>query len=75
MGREIVSDMSKILIWKQFTTNNGNLFRQWNCFWYVKDTNLKAIHNQQRVYLPKWEIVSDMSKILIWKQFTTVAIV
>ena len=40
-----VSDMSKILIWKQFTTLRDNANKYKGCFRYVKDTNLKAIHN------------------------------
>ena len=44
-----------------------------NCFRYVKDTNLKANHNYLHI-LKIWAItVSDMSKIQIWKQITTLS--
>ena len=93
----VVSDMSKIQIWKQFTTggawecgraglflicqrykfeSNSQLVTSNRneavcCFWYVKDTNLKAIHNYYYDYGLLKSVVSDMSKIQIWKQFTT----
>ena len=88
--------MSKILIWKQFTTTIVSSLRGWNCSHYVKDTHLKAIHNNQltksltAILFPlcqrysfesnsqhniacatQFSIVPTMSKILIWKQFTT----
>ena len=120
----IVPTMSKILIWKQFTTGDGKahnaielfplcqrysfesnsqqksvtMYFDKDCSHYVKDTHLKAIHNfgcafnkssklfplcqrysfesnSQRFYrfCETLLIVPTMSKILIWKQFTTVA--
>ena len=44
-----------------------------SCFWYVKDTILKAIHNKSCIFALKVEAVSDMSKIQFWKQFTTLS--
>ena len=67
----IVSDTSKIQIWNQFTTYIHLLFHRHYCFWYVKDTNLKPIHNIWRKYSIICGIVSDTSKIQIWNQFTT----
>ena len=42
-----------------------------SCYWYVKDTILKAIHNSSSVSIGKLLVVTDMSKIQFWKQFTT----
>ena len=67
----IVSDTSKIQIWNQFTTGITLLYCFINCFWYVKDTNLKPIHNRQEKTRNIALIVSDTSKIQIWNQFTT----
>ena len=94
----VVTDMSKIQFWKQFTTllialipfsrcywyvkdtilkaihNFVNL--TWkvdsSCYWYVKDTILKAIHNVRTAFGRSFYVVTDMSKIQFWKQFTTI---
>ena len=42
------------------------------CFRYVKDTNLKANHNQGARIVSEHRIVFDTSKIQIWKQITTI---
>ena len=42
------------------------------CFRYFKDTILKAIHNYQECIYPHGKDVSDISKIQIYKRFTTV---
>ena len=63
--------MSKIQFWKQFTTS-WCLWRWVQCcYWYVKDTILKAIHNLPKLQVRKTLVVTDMSKIQFWKQFTT----
>ena len=63
---------TKILIWKQITTG---LLRRWRlaccCIWY-KDTNLKANHNFQCLWIMRLKVVVYGTKILIWKQITTV---
>ena len=48
--------------------------RHWphyGCYWYVKDTILKAIHNEFGGMVLRLWVVTDMSKIQFWKQFTT----
>ena len=67
--------MSKIQFWKQFTTNAFLAFSLKGCYWYVKDTILKAIHNHSKIVLHLVMVVTDMSKIQFWKQFTTVGFV
>ena len=93
----VVSDISKIQKWKQFTTEpimSRNLFtlfpifqRYKNesnsqrervisissicCFRYFKDTKMKAIHNLRLLTPKDGKVVSDISKIQKWKQFTT----
>ena len=64
--------MSKIQFWKQFTTAYFNSISVRSCYWYVKDTILKAIHNNFKNIQTKLKVVTDMSKIQFWKQFTTV---
>ena len=68
---EGVYGSTKILIWKQFTTTGAMVIAPWGCLWFHKDTNLKAIHNTNDVILIKKNGVYGSTKILIWKQFTT----
>ena len=93
----VVTDIAKILFWKQFTTANwnarkrdwlslilqryyfesnsqhrlNNMLKRIGCHWYCKDTILKAIHNLT-MFIKDWNfVVTDIAKILFWKQFTT----
>ena len=68
---QAVSNGSKILIWKQITTNSQVIDYNWRCFQWFKDTNLKANHNMKACDNHKVPAVSNGSKILIWKQITT----
>ena len=67
----VVSNGSKILIWKQITTAGTSYMYGYSCFQWVKDTNLKANHNWYITELLTEFVVSNGSKILIWKQITT----
>ena len=48
-----------------------HLLKQYGCFQYCKDTNLKANHNQENLAKQGLKAVSNTAKILIWKQITT----
>ena len=63
--------MSKIVIRKQFTTENGIGMQNVGCALYVKDSNSKAIHNEDNYDTICAQAVLYMSKIVIRKQFTT----
>ena len=67
----VVSNGSKILIWKQITTSYGLRNAVDCCFQWFKDTNLKANHNYYLTTHYSLWVVSNGSKILIWKQITT----
>ena len=67
----VVSNGSKILIWKQITTLLRCGWIRTSCFQWFKDTNLKANHNNLVLLGLKHGVVSNGSKILIWKQITT----
>ena len=67
----VVSNGSKILIWKQITTICAAGVPAGSCLQWFKDTNLKANHNLFRGFIHKVAVVSNGSKILIWKQITT----
>ena len=67
----VVSNGSKILIWKQITTNIDIVQIRDSCFQWFKDTNLKANHNDDNSNFLRTQVVSNGSKILIWKQITT----
>ena len=67
----VVSNGSKILIWKQITTPSQFVLLNTCCFQWFKDTNLKANHNNWRRGSTGNRVVSNGSKILIWKQITT----
>ena len=66
-----VSNGSKILIWKQITTQTMVFALTTYCFQWFKDTNLKANHNNSTSSGQFDWTVSNGSKILIWKQITT----
>ena len=67
----VVSNRSKILIWKQITTESVIPLPVMCCFQSLKDTNLKANHNAVVRHAVPFGVVSNRSKILIWKQITT----
>ena len=67
----VVFNGSKILIWKQITTNRLLIGYGCSCFQWFKDTNLKANHNQKHSMIYRNLVVFNGSKILIWKQITT----
>ena len=63
--------MSKIQIWKQFSTKNDRGWPSASRFYHVKDTNLKAILNHAIGRCAAFIVGFTMSKIQIWKQFST----
>ena len=67
----IVPNGSKILIWKQITTQAIYFLFLNDCSQWFKDTNLKANHNHASAIRFHVIIVPNGSKILIWKQITT----
>ena len=93
----VVLSVTKIQIWKQFTTSSlkmnfllalyyllqrykfeSNSQRDLvdydnsnSCIICYKDTNLKAIHNMQSAQAATEKVVLSVTKIQIWKQFTT----
>ena len=71
VGFLVVSNGSKILIWKQITTYQFYDYADSRCFQWFKDTNLKANHNGSQSGIAGVRVVSNGSKILIWKQITT----
>ena len=70
-GTIVVSNGSKILIWKQITTGPMYWHARRSCLQWFKDTNLKANHNALLHEVGQDGVVSNGSKILIWKQITT----
>ena len=70
--KQIVPNGSKILIWKQITTIIALTPCLSDCSQWFKDTNLKANHNEVPGGCTRVVIVPNGSKILIWKQITTV---
>ena len=68
----VVFNGSKILIWKQITTATNEARNKVRCFQWFKDTNLKANHNHLFWLKRSPLVVFNGSKILIWKQITTV---
>ena len=73
MALQVVFNGSKILIWKQITTKYSDCQAYFGCFQWFKDTNLKANHNAFFKYPLRALVVFNGSKILIWKQITTMA--
>ena len=71
-GLFVVFNGSKILIWKQITTASHPAKISPGCFQWFKDTNLKANHNYTDPLAVSKSVVFNGSKILIWKQITTI---
>ena len=69
---EAVSNGTKILKWKQVTTNYICNVLLKCCFQWNKDTKMKASHNDN-IWFSIWLFaVSNGTKILKWKQVTTI---
>ena len=67
----VVSSTTKIVKWKQITTQS-RIWPCWNgCFQYDKDSKMKANHNSTAVPTAPWCVVSSTTKIVKWKQITT----
>ena len=66
-----VTAMSKIQFWKRITTRKRKRFCKWRCDCYVKDTILKANHNNSSQISLNSFAVTAMSKIQFWKRITT----
>ena len=49
----------------------SNMFNNASCFQWFKGTNLKANHNLMRLCKLLFSVVSNGSKVQIWKQITT----
>ena len=56
--------------YSQHNFQNCNLRE--SCLWYVWDTILKPIHNEELVYIYGNKVVYDMYEILFWSLFTTI---
>ena len=95
----VVSSTTKIVKWKQITTEvdarrlanscfqydkdskmkaNHNrrwakIPKDWGCFQYDKDSKMKANHNWNWTYVIAQPVVSSTTKIVKWKQITTVS--
>ena len=67
-----VSNGSKILKWKQITTERLLDLLGYRCFQWIKDTKMKANHNKSDRITFAFGAVSNGSKILKWKQITTI---
>ena len=71
MKAATVSNGSKILKWKQITTEYFMYKDIEHCFQWFKDTKMKANHNYRAMGRAPSPTVSNGSKILKWKQITT----
>ena len=67
----VVLDTTKVLIFKQITTNSRRLRHRTSCFRYHKGTDFQANHNKKRYSRTLERVVLDTTKVLIFKQITT----
>ena len=67
----VVLDTTKVLIFKQITTQRGIDYKGLCCFRYHKGTDFQANHNPSRYMSDPVEVVLDTTKVLIFKQITT----
>ena len=70
---QVVINLAKIKILKQFTTQTVRYAALNGCYQSCKDKNFKAIHNCNILFAPYRNVVINLAKIKILKQFTTVA--
>ena len=68
-----VSNGSKLLKWKQITTQPWRYPYQKSCFPWLQGTKMKANHNNRFIFIWETTAVSNGSKLLKWKQITTIA--
>ena len=66
-----VSYITKLLNWKQITTPDHGFCLLYCCFLYHKVTKLKANHNMNQTVVLLLDAVSYITKLLNWKQITT----
>ena len=69
--QEVVLDTTKVLIFKQITTNVGLIDLIPSCFRYHKGTDFQANHNYYFMFHLSRYVVLDTTKVLIFKQITT----
>ena len=67
-----VSNGSKLLKWKQITTVEQSRVFKGCCFQWLKVTKMKANHNRGILVYIRMYAVSNGSKLLKWKQITTI---
>ena len=70
--KSVVSSTTKIVKWKQITTLASSSYALACCFQYDKDSKMKANHNLLWRGCPPILVVSSTTKIVKWKQITTV---
>ena len=70
-GHLAVPYWTKILNWKQITTHGSAFISLQGCSLLDKDTKLKANHNYSTVFSWRCQAVPYWTKILNWKQITT----
>ena len=70
-AEEVVSSTTKIVKWKQITTNANFSYFVFSCFQYDKDSKMKANHNIFAKIANPLYVVSSTTKIVKWKQITT----
>ena len=68
----VVLDTTKVLIFKQITTRLQNLTIITCCFRYHKGTDFQANHNTKPSKVLDIPVVLDTTKVLIFKQITTI---
>ena len=68
----VVLDTTKVLIFKQITTRRHYWSKDNCCFRYHKGTDFQANHNKCCIYFFSVAVVLDTTKVLIFKQITTV---
>ena len=71
--QKAVSYITKLLNWKQITTKIQFIQKKIRCFLYNKVTKLKANHNEEVSKISEEFAVSYITKLLNWKQITTIS--
>ena len=71
LERCVVLSNTKIQIWKQFTTLNGNVVLCHQLYYQIQRYKFESNSQQTRIAHESYSVVLSNTKIQIWKQFTT----
>ena len=71
MNPKVVSSITKVQFWKQFTTRRTYGFVHRRLYPVLQRYNFESNSQRSRYVVGIWRVVSSITKVQFWKQFTT----